>query len=189
MLDVRNLSVSFKMEQGFVPVTREVTFRLEAGGTLGIVGESGSGKSVTSMALMGLLPKRSSRVAAERLAFDGKDLLTLDPAGWRALRGKDVAMIFQDPMTSLNPLMTCGEQIAETIRLHQGKGRAEARALAVDLLAQMGIPTPEARYRAYPFELSGGMRQRVMIAMALSCWPKLLIADEPTTALAVTIQA
>lgn len=126
MLDVRNLGVSFRMGQDFVPVTREVTFRLEAGGTLGIVGESGSGKSVTSMALMGLLPKRSSRVEADRLAFDGKDLRTLDPAGWRALRGKDMAMIFQDPMTSLNPLMTCGEQIAETIRLHQGKGRGEA---------------------------------------------------------------
>jgi oligopeptide/dipeptide ABC transporter ATP-binding protein len=201
MLEVRNLSVSFRMasdrlrsegaeaEAGFVPVTREMGFDLAAGGTLGIVGESGSGKSVTSMAVMGLLPRRTSLVKADRLAFDGKDLLSMSPAEWRALRGKDIAMIFQDPMTSLNPLMSCGEQIAETIRFHQGKGRAEAKSLAIDLLAQMGIPNPEARYRAYPFELSGGMRQRVMIAMALSCRPKLLIADEPTTALDVTIQA
>jgi oligopeptide/dipeptide ABC transporter ATP-binding protein len=201
MLEVRNLSVSFRMASdrmrseggedraGFVPVTREMDFDLAAGGTLGIVGESGSGKSVTSMAVMGLLPRRTSLVKADRLAFDGKDLLSLDPDGWRALRGKDIAMIFQDPMTSLNPLMPCGEQIAETIRLHQGVGRAEARTRTIDLLAQMGIPQPDRRYRAYPFEFSGGMRQRVMIAMALSCRPKLLIADEPTTALDVTIQA
>jgi peptide/nickel transport system ATP-binding protein len=189
MLEIRNLGVAFGTGGAMVPVTREIDLDLGAGGTLGIVGESGSGKSVTSMAVMGLLPRRGSRVTADRLAFDGKDLLSLDPAGWRALRGKDIAMIFQDPMTSLNPLMTCGEQIAETIRFHQGLGRAEARTRATDLLAQMGIPAPESRYKAYPFELSGGMRQRVMIAMALSCRPKLLIADEPTTALDVTIQA
>ena len=189
MLQVADLSVAFKADGEFVPVTREVSFELAPGATLGIVGESGSGKSVTSLALMGLLPKRSTRVTASRLAFGGKDLLALPPAEMRALRGKDIAMVFQDPMTSLNPLMRCGEQIAETIRFHQGKGRGQAKAEAVALLDRMGIPQPERRARTYPFEMSGGMRQRVMIAIALSCRPKLLIADEPTTALDVTIQA
>jgi oligopeptide/dipeptide ABC transporter ATP-binding protein len=189
MLEVSNLSVAFKGDLGFTPVTKDVSFGLEPGATLGIVGESGSGKSVTSMALMGLLPKRSARVTAARMAFGGKDLLTIHPKELRALRGKDIAMVFQDPMTSLNPLMRCGEQIAETIRFHQGKGRDQSRSEAVALLDRMGIPNPDRRARAYPFEMSGGMRQRVMIAIALSCRPKLLIADEPTTALDVTIQA
>ena len=189
MLEIKNLGVAFRMEESYVPVTQGVDLHLGAGETLGIVGESGSGKSVTAMAIMGLLPRRSAKVTADRLAFDGRDLLALDPAGWRALRGKEIAMVFQDPMTSLNPLMRCGEQIAEAIRFHQGKGRREAKTESIDLLAQMGIAQPERRYDAYPFELSGGMRQRVMIAMALSCRPKLLIADEPTTALDVTIQA
>jgi oligopeptide/dipeptide ABC transporter ATP-binding protein len=189
MLEVSGLSVAFKGEPGFVPVTKDVSFRLAPGSTLGIVGESGSGKSVTSMALMGLLPKRSARVTADRLAFEGKELLSLSSREMRSLRGKDIAMVFQDPMTSLNPLMRCGEQIAEAIRFHQGKGRDGAKADAVALLDRMGIPEPERRARAYPFEMSGGMRQRVMIAIALSCRPKLLIADEPTTALDVTIQA
>ena len=181
--------MAFKGDLGFLPVTHDVSFDLAPGATLGIVGESGSGKSVTSMALMGLLPKRSARVTASRLAFGGKDLLSLAPPEMRALRGKDIAMVFQDPMTSLNPLMRCGEQIAEAIRYHQGKGRGQAKAEAVSLLDRMGIPEPERRARSYPFEMSGGMRQRVMIAIALSCRPKLLIADEPTTALDVTIQA
>ncbi|MEO6097319.1 MAG: ABC transporter ATP-binding protein [Fibrobacteria bacterium] len=189
MLEVSNLSVAFKSDLGFVPVTKGVTFSLDPGATLGIVGESGSGKSVSSLALMGLLPQRSARVTADVLKFDGRELLKLGPKEWRGLRGKDIAMVFQDPMTSLNPLMRCGEQIAEAIRFHQGKGRAEARTAAVGLLDRMGIPDPERRADAYPFELSGGMRQRVMIAMALSCRPRLLIADEPTTALDVTIQA
>ncbi|MDB5047860.1 MAG: Peptide transporter ATP-binding protein [Fibrobacteres bacterium] len=189
MLEVSNLSVAFKSDQGFVPVTHNIGFSLEAGATLGIVGESGSGKSVTSMAVMGLLPKRSARVTADRLSFAGRDMLKLSAGEWRGLRGKDIAMVFQDPMTSLNPLMRCGEQIAEAIRFHQGKGRHEARMDAIGLLDRMGIPNPERRVEAFPFELSGGMRQRVMIAMALSCRPKLLIADEPTTALDVTIQA
>src|SRR5690606_2897944 len=189
MLEVSNLSVAFKSDAGFVPVTSGMDFSLEAGATLGLVGESGSGKSVTSMALMGLLPRRSARVTADKLAFEGRDLLTLSPREWRGMRGKEIAMVFQDPMTSLNPLMRCGEQIAEAIRLHQGKGRAEARTESIALLERMGIPDPERRVRAYPFELSGGMRQRVMIAIALSCRPRLLIADEPTTALDVTIQA
>jgi oligopeptide/dipeptide ABC transporter ATP-binding protein len=189
MLQVSELSVAFKGNEGFVPVTKDVSFELAPGATLGIVGESGSGKSVTSLALMGLLPKRSARVTAARLAFGGKDLLGLPSGEMRSLRGKDIAMVFQDPMTSLNPLMRCGEQIAETIRFHQGKGRGQAKAEAVALLERMGIPQPERRARSYPFEMSGGMRQRVMIAIALSCRPKLLIADEPTTALDVTIQA
>jgi len=189
MLTVHNLSVAFKADGEFIPVTREIEFSLAPGATLGIVGESGSGKSVTAMAIMGLLPRRGTQVRADKLEFEGKDLLRLGPEEWRNLRGKDVAMIFQDPMTSLNPLMRCGEQIAEAIRHHQGKGRTEARIKSVDLLARMGISDPERGYRAYPFEMSGGMRQRVMIAMALSCRPKLLIADEPTTALDVTIQA
>lgn len=192
MLDVKNLGVSFRMgdERGqFVPVTMGVDLHLGAGDTLGIVGESGSGKSVTSMALMGLLPKRSAQVTADKLEFNGKNLLTLSEGEMRQLRGKDIAMVFQDPMTSLNPLMRCGEQIAETIRFHQGKGRDEAKLASISLLEQMGIPNPDRRYFSYPFEMSGGMRQRVMIAIALSCRPKLLIADEPTTALDVTIQA
>jgi peptide/nickel transport system ATP-binding protein len=189
MLEVSNLSVAFKGDSDFIPVTKGVTFSLAPGATLGIVGESGSGKSVSSLALMGLLPQRSARVTADRLSFEGRDLLKIGPKEWRGLRGKDIAMVFQDPMTSLNPLMRCGEQIAEAIRFHQGKGRAEARTAAVGLLDRMGIPDPDRRADAYPFELSGGMRQRVMIAMALSCRPKLLIADEPTTALDVTIQA
>jgi peptide/nickel transport system ATP-binding protein len=189
MLEVSNLSVAFKGDSDFIPVTKGVTFSLAPGATLGIVGESGSGKSVSSLALMGLLPQRSARVTADRLSFEGRDLLKIGPNEWRGLRGKDIAMVFQDPMTSLNPLMRCGEQIAEAIRFHQGKGRAEARTAAVGLLDRMGIPDPDRRADAYPFELSGGMRQRVMIAMALSCRPKLLIADEPTTALDVTIQA
>jgi oligopeptide/dipeptide ABC transporter ATP-binding protein len=189
MLEVSNLSVAFKTDSGFVPVTHHIDLHLEAGATLGIVGESGSGKSVTSMALMGLLPQRSSKVTADRLSFAGRDLLGLPAKEWRAMRGKDIAMVFQDPMTSLNPLMRCGEQIAEAIRIHQRKGRREAKLDAIGLLERMGIPNPDRRVEAYPFELSGGMRQRVMIAMALSCRPKLLIADEPTTALDVTIQA
>ena len=189
MLEVSNLSVAFKSGPDFIPVTRHIDFQLQAGATLGLVGESGSGKSVTSLALMGLLPRRGARVTADRLSFEGRDLLKLSPGEWRALRGKDVAMVFQDPMTSLNPLMRCGEQIAEAIRLHQGKGRREAKTEAISLLERMGIPDPDRRVEAYPFELSGGMRQRVMIAMALSCRPKLLNADEPTTALDVTIQA
>ncbi len=189
MLEIRNLEVSFRMGEEFVPVVCGMDISLEAGATMGLVGESGSGKSVTSLAMMGLLPRRAARVRADKMAFAGKDLLSLDAAGWRALRGGDVAMIFQDPMTSLNPLMRCGEQIAEAVRLHRGLGRRKARAESISLLEQMGLPDPERGFRAYPFELSGGMRQRVMIAMALSCRPKLLIADEPTTALDVTIQA
>ncbi len=189
MLDIEDLGIAFKMGERFVPVTSGVSFALEPGATLGIVGESGSGKSVSSLALMGLLPKRGSQVHAKRLKFLGQDLMQFSERDWRRIRGREIAMIFQDPLTSLNPLMSCGEQISESLRLHQGKSRSEARTIAIELLEQMGIPQPEMRYRSFPFEMSGGMRQRVMIAIALACKPKLLIADEPTTALDVTIQA
>ncbi len=189
MLTIENLSISFRIGEAFVPVTRGVSLRLEKGRTLGIVGESGSGKSVTMLAAMGLLPKVSSRVEADTLQFEDKNLLALSESQWRKVRGKEIAMVFQDPMTSLNPLMRCGEQISESLRLHQGKSRSAARTLAVELLERMDIPNPSDRYSNYPFELSGGMRQRVMIAVALACKPKLLIADEPTTALDVTVQA
>jgi dipeptide transport system ATP-binding protein len=165
-----------------------VSLRLEEGEVLGVVGESGSGKSVTMLALMGLVAY-PGRVRADRLAFAGRDLLTMSDGERRKLAGKDVAMIFQEPTTSLNPCFTIGFQLVETLRLHEGMDRAAARRRAVELLAQVGIPEPERRLGAYPHQLSGGMNQRVMIAMAIACNPRLLIADEPTTALDVTIQA
>jgi dipeptide transport system ATP-binding protein len=161
---------------------------LEKGEVLGIVGESGSGKSVGMLALMGLVPY-PGRVSADRLMFEGRDLKTLSDRERRALTGKDVAMIFQEPTTSLNPSFTIGYQLAETLQLHEGMDRKAARRRVIELLEQVGIPSPESRLSAYPHQLSGGMNQRVMIAMAIACNPKLLIADEPTTALDVTIQA
>jgi oligopeptide/dipeptide ABC transporter ATP-binding protein len=189
MLQVQGLRISAKTRNGVLPLVRGIDFDLEPGGTLGLVGESGSGKTVTCLALLGLLPRRSIDIAAGRMRFAGRDLLGLSSREWRKLRGRDIAMVFQDPMTSLNPLLHCGEQVAEAIRAHQGLGRAAARQRALELLEQMGLEEPERRYRQYPFELSGGMRQRVLIAVALSCKPRLLIADEPTTALDVTLQA
>ncbi len=189
MLTLKNLSVSFRIGESFVPVARRISLQLEKGRTLGIVGESGSGKSVSMLAVMGLLPRRTGKVEADILTFEDKNLLSLSEREWRKVRGKDIAMVFQDPMTSLNPLMRCGQQIAESLMLHQGKTRSAARSLAVELLERMDIPNAPERYYNYPFELSGGMRQRVMIAVALACKPKLLIADEPTTALDVTVQA
>ncbi len=189
MLTLKKLSISFRMGENFVPVARDISLELEKGRTLGIVGESGSGKSVSMLAVMGLLPRGTSRVQAESLSFEDKNLTALTEKEWRKVRGKDIAMIFQDPMTSLNPLMRCGEQIAESLILHQGKTRSAARMAAVELLERMDIPNAAERYYNFPFELSGGMRQRVMIAVALACKPKLLIADEPTTALDVTVQA
>ena len=165
-----------------------VSLKLEEGEVLGVVGESGSGKSVTMLALMGLIPF-PGRVRADKLAFNGRDLLTISDKDRRKLTGKDVAMIFQEPTTSLNPSFTIGFQLTETLRLHEGMDRKAAERRAVELLGQVGIPSPESRLSAYPHQLSGGMNQRVMIAMAIACNPKLLIADEPTTALDVTIQA
>jgi dipeptide transport system ATP-binding protein len=188
LLEIDNLSVTFASRAGVMHAVDGVSLRLNAGDVLGIVGESGSGKSVTMMALMGLVAF-PGRVQADRLVFDGHDLLKLSGAERRRLIGKDMAMIFQDPTTSLNPCFTVGFQLAETLQLHLGMDKAAARKRSVELLEQVGIPAPESRLGVYPHQLSGGMSQRVMIAMAIACNPKLLIADEPTTALDVTIQA
>ena len=188
MLDIDNLSVAFRTESGPRPVLDGVSLRIAPGEILGLVGESGSGKSVTALAVMRLLGEQG-RVTAGRIALDGTDLLGLDPAAMRAIRGRDIGMIFQEPMTSLNPLLTIGFQIAETLHAHATLSRSEARVRALALLAEVGIPDPAARAAAHPHQLSGGMRQRVMIAIAMACTPRLLIADEPTTALDVTVQA
>jgi len=188
LLEIENLSVEFPTAAGVMRAVDGVSLRLEEGEVLGVVGESGSGKSVTMLALMGLVAY-PGRVRADRLAFAGRDLLTMSDGERRKLAGKDVAMIFQEPTTSLNPCFTVGFQLVETLRLHEKMDRAAARRRAVELLAQVGIPEPEGRLGAYPHQLSGGMNQRVMIAMAIACNPRLLIADEPTTALDVTIQA
>jgi len=188
LLEIKNLSVAFPSQSGMARAVDGVDITLEKGEVLGIVGESGSGKSVTMLALMGLVPY-PGHVEADRLRFEGRDLQTLTDRERRALTGKDVAMIFQEPTTSLNPSFTIGYQLAETLRIHEGMDRKAARRRAVELLEQVGIPAPESRLSAYPHQLSGGMNQRVMIAMAIACNPKLLIADEPTTALDVTIQA
>jgi dipeptide transport system ATP-binding protein len=188
LLEVENLSVTFPSQSGVLRAVDGVSMTLDTGEVLGIVGESGSGKSVGMLAVMGLVPFPGV-VAADRLCFEGRDLLTLSDAERRALTGKDVAMIFQEPTTSLNPSFTIGYQLAETLRVHEGMDRKAARARVIELLEQVGIPAPESRLSAYPHQLSGGMNQRVMIAMAIACNPKLLIADEPTTALDVTIQA
>jgi len=189
MLEVKGLKTEFKTDDGQFFAADDVSFSVANGKTLGLVGESGCGKSVTSLSLMRLIQSPGEIVAGEIL-FEGRDLLKLSENEMRAIRGKDLAMIFQEPMTSLNPVFTCGNQIEETIRLHQKNlTRQEAKARAIEMLRLVGIPAPERRYSEFPHQLSGGMRQRVMIAMALSCHPKLLIADEPTTALDVTIQA
>jgi peptide/nickel transport system ATP-binding protein len=187
LLEARDLRTTFRTDDGDVTAIDGVSFTLDRGRTLGIVGESGSGKSVTSLTIMGLLPK-SAHVTGE-VFFDGRDLLGLDDAELRSLRGNDMAMIFQDPMTSLNPVYTIGWQLAEAVRVHGGGTKAHARARAREVMGAVGIPNPGERLDSYPHEFSGGMRQRVMIAMALVNNPKLLIADEPTTALDVTTQA
>lgn len=189
MLQVKGLSVEFRSRAGVSYAVTDVSFEVGAGETLGIVGESGSGKSVTCSALMGLLPKPPAYIPEGAQAlFEGQDLLKMSEKELSRLRGNRISMIFQDPMTSLNPCMTIGDQVAEPLVIHRGMKWKEARALAVEELARVGIPEPEARAKAYPHEFSGGMRQRVMIAMALITRPQLLIADEPTTALDVTVQ-
>ncbi|WP_459500739.1 ABC transporter ATP-binding protein [Bacillus sp. C1] len=189
LLEVKDLQVSFDTHAGEVQAVRGVTFDLKKGETLAIVGESGSGKSVTSKALMGLIPNPPGRIKNGEIVFDGRDLTKLAEKEMQQVRGKEIAMIFQDPMTSLNPTMTIGNQIMEGLIKHQGMKKVDARKVALELLDLVGIPNPEARLKQYPHQFSGGMRQRVVIAMALACNPKLLIADEPTTALDVTIQA
>jgi dipeptide transport system ATP-binding protein len=188
LVEIENLSVEFPTQGGIMRAVDGVSLRLDEGEVLGVVGESGSGKSVTMLALMGLIPF-PGRVRADKLSFNGRDLLTISDKDRRKLTGKDVAMIFQEPTTSLNPSFTVGFQLTETLRLHEGMDRKAAERRAVELLGQVGIPSPESRLSAYPHQMSGGMNQRVMIAMAIACNPKLLIADEPTTALDVTIQA
>ena len=188
LLEIENLSVEFPSQNGVMHAVDGVSLSLDEGEVLGIVGESGSGKSVTMMALMGLVAY-PGRVRADKLRFAGHDLLALSQGARNKLVGKDVAMIFQEPTTSLNPCFTVGFQLAETLRLHLGLDRKAAKKRSIELLEQVGIPAPESRLKAYPHQLSGGMNQRVMIAMAIACNPRLLIADEPTTALDVTIQA
>jgi oligopeptide transport system ATP-binding protein len=189
LLDVRDLRTEFRTDDGVVRAVQGVSFTLARGEVLGIVGESGCGKSVTNLSILGLLPKPQGRVAGGSVLFEGRDLVGLPEREMRKIRGNRIAMIFQDPMTSLNPYLTVEEQLAEVGQLHLGLSRAEAVKRAVDLLARVGISDPARRIRSYPHEFSGGMRQRVMIAMALLCDPAILIADEPTTALDVTIQA
>jgi dipeptide transport system ATP-binding protein len=188
LLEIRNLGVEFPTLAGPLKAVDEVDLAVEEGEVVAIVGESGSGKSVLMLAVMGLLPW-TARIAADRLAFAGQNLLGLSAADRRRIIGKDMAMIFQEPMTSLNPCFTVGFQLTESIAVHEGGTRPERRRRALELLDLVGIPAPEQRLRAFPHQLSGGMSQRVMIAMAISCNPRLLIADEPTTALDVTIQA
>lgn len=187
LLSVKNLSTEFPVKKGIVKAVEDVSFDVDAGEILAIVGESGSGKSVTSLSVMGLLAE-PGHVAGGSMEFEGKDLVHLSEREYRALRGNDMAMIFQEPMTSLNPVYRVGKQIVEAIRTHENVSKKEARERAIDMLRKVGIPSPEKRIDDYPHQMSGGMRQRVMIAMALSCNPKLLIADEPTTALDVTVQ-
>ncbi len=188
LLELRGLTVDFATDDGVVHAVDGIDLALGKGRTLGLVGESGCGKSVTSLAIMGLLPPENSKVGG-RVLFEGRDLLNLDPHLLRDLRGARLAMIFQEPMTSLNPSYTIGDQIIEAIQQHQDLDKAAARARAIEVLTLVRIPSPEKRIDDYPHKLSGGMRQRAMIAMALACGPQLLIADEPTTALDVTIQA
>ncbi|MBM3567989.1 MAG: ABC transporter ATP-binding protein [Alphaproteobacteria bacterium] len=189
LLEVEDLRTSFKVESGRFQAVDGIDLRLEAGRTLGVVGESGCGKSVTALSIMGLVASPPGEVAAAKIRFEGRDLLALSADAMRDLRGDRLAMIFQEPMTSLNPAFTVGDQIAEAIQRHRGLDRAAAWARAVEMLRRVHIPAAEARAHDYPHKLSGGMRQRVMIAMALALDPKLLIADEPTTALDVTVQA
>jgi oligopeptide transport system ATP-binding protein len=189
LLEIRGLRTVFDTEEGEVPAVDGIDFHVDEGETVGIVGESGCGKSVTALSILRLVPSPPGQIAAGEILFDGKNLLHLDAPSMRRVRGNDIAMIFQEPMTSLNPVFTIGSQIVEAIRLHRRLGKQEAAEAAIAMLDRVEIPEARRRFDDYPHQLSGGMRQRVMIAMALSCGPRLLIADEPTTALDVTIQA
>jgi oligopeptide/dipeptide ABC transporter ATP-binding protein len=189
LLRVSNLRTSFFTSDGEVRAVDGVSFDIDDGKTVGLVGESGCGKSVTALSIMQLLPKSTGRIVGGEIRFQARDLASLPEQEMRRIRGNEISMIFQEPMTSLNPVMTIGDQIAETVRLHQGASRGEARNRAIEMLRLVKIADPQKRVGNYPHQFSGGQRQRVMIAMALACTPKLLIADEPTTALDVTIQA
>ena len=189
LLEIRGLKTHFATDDGWVHAVDGVDLTVDRGETLGVVGESGCGKTVTALTVMRLVPMPPGRIVAGQVLWQGRDLVPLDEAAMRRIRAKEIAMIFQEPMTSLNPVYTVGEQIAEVIRLHEHLGRGAALEKTVEMLRLVRIPNPERRFRDYPHQFSGGMRQRVMIAMALACNPKLLIADEPTTALDVTIQA
>lgn len=189
ILQVKNLTTRFRTDRGVVTAVDRVSFDVAAGETLAIVGESGSGKSVTALSILGLIPQPPGVIESGEIRFEGQDLLRLKPAAMRAIRGNRIAMVFQEPMSSMNPALTVGKQIAEPIRVHQGRAWRDAYEEAAELLAQVQIPEPRSRVHAYPHQFSGGMRQRAMIAMALACKPNLIIADEPTTALDVTVQA
>ncbi|HOY61777.1 MAG TPA: ABC transporter ATP-binding protein, partial [bacterium] len=189
VLSVQNLVTRFHTADGVVRAVDGVSFDLMPGGSLGIVGESGCGKSVTHLSFLGLIPQPPGKIEGGKALFKGKDLLAMKPGELRKVRGNDIAVIFQDPMTSLNPVLKISLQMTEGMMIHKGASRAEAEARALELLRAVGIPSPEKRFHDYPHQFSGGMRQRVMIAMALMCEPAALIADEPTTALDVTIQA
>ncbi len=189
LMEVKNLKTIFRTDEGIVKAVNGVSFNIKKNESLGIVGESGCGKSVTNLSIMGLIPQPPGKIIDGEVLFEGKDILNIPDKEKRKIRGKDISMIFQDPMTSLNPYLRISTQLTEGIMLHKGVGEAEAISIAVDMLDMVGIPNAKGRIFSYPHEFSGGMRQRVMIAMALSLYPKLLIADEPTTALDVTIQA
>jgi peptide/nickel transport system ATP-binding protein len=189
LLDVKNLKTYFFTDEGVVRAVDGVDLYIDQGETLGVVGESGCGKSVTALSIMRLIPQPPGKIVDGQILYNGLDLVTIPANKLRKIRGKEISMVFQEPMTSLNPVFTCGEQIAEALRLHEGLGRRDAMDKTVEMLKVVHIPNAERRVKEYPHQLSGGMRQRVMIAMALSCSPNLLIADEPTTALDVTIQA
>ncbi|MBX6340986.1 MAG: ABC transporter ATP-binding protein [Thermomicrobiaceae bacterium] len=189
LLEVRNLRTQFFTQDGVVKAVDDVSFHIMPGETLGVVGESGCGKSITAMSIMRLIPNPPGKIVSGEILFEGEDLLKMSDEEMRSVRGNKIAMIFQDPMTSLNPVLTINRQISEALELHLGMSKSQARQRSIELLKMVGIPNAEERVDQYPHQFSGGMRQRVMIAMALSCNPSLLIADEPTTALDVTIQA
>ena len=189
LLEIRGLKTHFKTDDGWLHAVDGVDIAIDRGETVGVVGESGCGKSVTAKTVMKLIDMPPGRIVAGQVLWKGRDLVPLPPEAMQKIRAKEISIIFQEPMTSLNPVFTVGDQVGEAVRLHQGKTKREARQVAIDMFKLVGIPSPEERIDAYPHQLSGGMRQRVMIAMALACKPDLLIADEPTTALDVTIQA